>query len=628
MSNYTLDTGKKYIKEIFASHCFYNIPEYQRPYVWGEDQISALLDDITSAMEHDKNKEYFLGCMIWNTKNVKEGDIEYVCQDILDGQQRFITLYLLQAVIRDFSTSKQLHDKVQERMLQEEDQFDGIPKRSRIEFQIRDDKNFIDNHIITKGSTSDNIAFINEIAVNRESSTSIKNMANAILSLRKWWLKKFDDLDGDDAIQKYLNDFYNYLSLKVLALYLATPDNLDDAYNLFTVLNSRGLQLQVSDILRAQNLRVIADEKQRKEYAKLWETYESSIDAPYKSFDEFLWAMVFIKMKYRSDDNLSLTKAFNFMYERKVIQKGSDTFDFIGRYIKHFEAVTSNNFQSDDTGSFFSNLNYILTSTFGSTYIAPLMHYRECFGEYRIVEFILKLDNLCSASWLLGHRGLQSRIFMMLRKMDDLTKSVHLPKQAADDFLNSDILKYEYQDEKASTALDIEKLYELFDKEKWGSFSGTKINKTRYLLLKLDLLLSNFHTQLYFNKTISSVEHLIPQKIEGTTWEISEDDHKQWLHKLGNIILVDRKKNSSLSNLPYAQKSVRYAGAIENRANTNYIFITYKDWNIETVHFNHFRVNKLLKDYYSGNSLKALRDIKKNLNQSSMNYTDYLKKTV
>jgi uncharacterized protein with ParB-like and HNH nuclease domain len=620
MSNYTLDTGKKYIKEIFASHCFYNIPEYQRPYVWGDDQITALLDDITSAMEHDRNKEYFLGCMIWNTKKIKDGDIDYVCQDILDGQQRFITLYLLQAVIRDLSTSKQLHDKVQERMLQEEDQFDGIPKRSRIEFQIRYDKKFIDEFIIDLGSTSAKIESIVTISESKESTTSIKNMANAIIVLRNWWFKKFDELVSEEAVQKYLNEFYYYLSSKVLALYLATPDNLDDAYNLFTVLNSRGLQLQVSDILRAQNLRVIEDEKHRKEYAKLWEIYESSIDAPYKSFDEFLWALVFIKMKYRSDDNLSLTKAFNYMYDRKLIKKGSDTFEFVGRYIKHFEIITSNNFLSDETGAFFSNLNYILTSTFGSTYIAPLMHYRECFGDYKIVEFIVKLDNLCSASWLLGHKGLQSRIFIILRKMDELTKGSVIKKQVADDFLESDILKYDYQDEKASTALDMSRLYELFDNEKWGSFSGTKINKTRYLLLKLDLLLSNFNTQLYFNKTVSSVEHLIPQKIEGTEWPITDDDHKLWLHRIGNIVLVDRKKNSSLSNLLYKNKITKYAGSIENRANTNYVFINFQDWNVETVKFNHARVVKLLKDYYVGNSLKTVKELKRSVNQPTLKF--------
>lgn len=75
MANYTLDTGKKYMKDIFASDCFYNIPEYQRPYVWGDEQINMLLDDLTSAMDQSRSKEYFLGCMIWNTKKVKKNGI-------------------------------------------------------------------------------------------------------------------------------------------------------------------------------------------------------------------------------------------------------------------------------------------------------------------------------------------------------------------------------------------------------------------------------------------------------------------------------------------------------------------------------------------------------------------------
>jgi uncharacterized protein with ParB-like and HNH nuclease domain len=614
MTKYTLDTGKKYIREIFDSRCFYNIPEYQRPYVWGDDQISALLEDITSAMEHDNQKEYFLGCMIWNTKTVKEGDIPYICQDILDGQQRFITIYLLQAALRDLSTNNDVKNKVNLRMLQKEDKIDGIPKRNRIEFQIRYDKEFIDKYIIEEGGTK-NEGLIEVEARSKESSTSVKNMANAVLIIRRWWFKKFEEFETEEDLQKYITSFYTYLSSKVLALYLATPDNLDDAYNLFTVLNSRGLQLQVSDILRAQNLRVIEDEKQRKEYAKLWEKYENSIDSPYKSFDEFLWALVFVKMKYRSDDNLSLTKAFEFMYERKLITRGSQTFDFVGRYIKHFEAVTSNNFLTEETGCFFSNLNYILTSTFGSTYIAPLMHYRECFGEYRIVEYLIKLDNLFSASWLVGHRGLQSRIFIILRKMDELRKDILDEKEAADQFLDSEVLKYDYHDDKASTAIDINKLFELFDNEKWGSFSGTKINKTRYLLLKLDLLYSNFHTQLYFNKTISSVEHLMPQKITGTGWEISEEDHKHWLHRLGNVILIDRKKNASLSNLTYNKKKEKYQSSIENRANTNFVLINFPNWDINNIQSNHVRIINLLKEYYIGNSLKTVKELKKKATQ-------------
>jgi uncharacterized protein with ParB-like and HNH nuclease domain len=249
MASYTLDTGKLYIKDIFASDSFYNIPEYQRPYVWGDEQVIALLEDISNAMEQDIKKEYFIGCMIWNTKVVQDGEFEYKCQDILDGQQRFITLYLLQGILRDISTSDDLKRKVAERIQQEEDEFDRIPERNRIEFEIRPDREFLDEFILTVDGTN-NLEILGGIASASEVEISVKNMANAIIAMRDWWEEK---QSMQDDFQTYVKRFYGYLSSQVLTLYLATPDNLDDAYNLFTVLNSRGLQLQVSDILRNED---------------------------------------------------------------------------------------------------------------------------------------------------------------------------------------------------------------------------------------------------------------------------------------------------------------------------------------------------------------------------------------
>jgi uncharacterized protein with ParB-like and HNH nuclease domain len=156
MDNNTLVTGKKYIKDIFSPEQFFNIPEYQRPYVWGEEQIVALLEDVSKAMDNDSNKEYFLGCMIWNTRIERTNkNIEYTYQDILDGQQRFITLYLLHGVIRDISTEEKLKENVQKRLVQEADDYNNIPARNRIEFEIRDDKDFLNNYIIQLDGTLD-----------------------------------------------------------------------------------------------------------------------------------------------------------------------------------------------------------------------------------------------------------------------------------------------------------------------------------------------------------------------------------------------------------------------------------------------------------------------------------------
>ncbi|WP_321280686.1 DUF262 domain-containing HNH endonuclease family protein [Marinifilum fragile] len=612
MDNYNLDTGKRYIKDVFAPECFYNIPEYQRPYVWGNDQVTALLDDLTAAIEHDDNKEYFLGCMIWNTKTVQSNGLKYTYQDILDGQQRFITLFLLHGVIRDLSDDNRLKKKVVNRLRQEEDVYDGVPERNRIVFEIRDDKDFLDKYLLKEGGT-DNEDELSKLANTKTNSTSVRNMALSILSIRKWW-KNLSKTKGDnDEYQEFVQQFFQYLSSKVLVLYLATPNNLDDAYNLFTVLNSRGLQLQVSDILRAQNLRIISDDKERKKYAEKWTSFEDNIGEPFSSFDDFLWSLVFINMKYRSDDNQSLPKAFEFMWKRNMLKKGVSTFEFVEKYVGHYEAITNGSITSKETGCLFSNLNMILTSVFGNQYMTPLMYYRECFGEYRIIDFIIKLDNLLSIPWLTGKRTSQTRVFIILRKMNEFKGSNYDTasiETAADNFLESEYLKYDYQDEKASTELDINELFAILDKENWGSYAGTRINKTRYLLLKLDLLLGNFNTSIQFNKNNSSVEHLIPRKIQDTSWDIDSQEHMEWLHRLGNLVLIDRRKNASLSNRLFDEKKIRYQGAIETRANTNFVFMNNSVWNIFAVKQNHYRVLEILKDYYLGNSVKAVIAIK------------------
>ena len=615
MENTTLVTGKKYIKDIFSPEQFFNIPEYQRPYVWGEEQIVALLEDVSKAMENDSNKEYFLGCMIWNTRHDKTNKNVY--QDILDGQQRFITLFLLHGVIRDISIKDKLKDNVQKRLVQEADDYNNIPSRNRIEFEIRDDKDFLDKYIISEGGTL-LINEIEEVSTNPKSGASIRNMAAGILIMKRWWDSKFAENVGTE--EHYLADFYKYLSTKVLALYLATPNNLDDAYNLFTVLNSRGLQLQVSDILRAQNLRVIENPELRKLYANKWSDFENAISAPYRNFDDFLWALVFIKMKYRSDDNKSLTKAFEFMFKRGMISKGTDTLDYVGKYIKHFEAITNGSISTRESLNLFGNINFILASVFGSQYLTPLMHYRECFGESKIVEFMIKIDNLFSIGWLLGRRQSQTRTFIILRKIDTYFESFKKKEmtldEAVEEFLNDSCLRYDFYDEEISSEkpINIADFVSLLENEKWGAYVGTRINKTRYLLLKMDMLMGSAGTILQYNKDSSSVEHLMPQKIEDTEWKVDSISHKEWLHRLGNLALIDKNKNASLSNKLFHEKKAKYQGAIETRANTNFLFITNQEWNIETIENNHKRTLTLLTQYYEGNSLKTFQQIKKNLN--------------
>ena len=52
------------IKDVFGEDMWFCIPDYQRPYVWGEDQISTLLDDVSHAAVNTPDSQYFLGSLV------------------------------------------------------------------------------------------------------------------------------------------------------------------------------------------------------------------------------------------------------------------------------------------------------------------------------------------------------------------------------------------------------------------------------------------------------------------------------------------------------------------------------------------------------------------------------------
>ena len=93
------------VKEIFTNK-WYKVPEYQRPYVWGKEQVTELLDDIMQEANSANDREYFLGSLVWKTSKNNDGVSEFSEYELLDGQQRVITMLLITAVKRDLTNNK------------------------------------------------------------------------------------------------------------------------------------------------------------------------------------------------------------------------------------------------------------------------------------------------------------------------------------------------------------------------------------------------------------------------------------------------------------------------------------------------------------------------------------------
>ena len=145
-----IKAAKKEIRSIFSDFWFI-IPEYQRSYVWDTDNIQDLLDDLWYAYKNRPEDEYFLGSLV--LKKIEESKFDEY--EVLDGQQRLTTFFLLMAVLRDISKNKVLKETFQKRVYQEKNDFENIPERVRIKYKTRERvEQFIEKYIVKEGETN------------------------------------------------------------------------------------------------------------------------------------------------------------------------------------------------------------------------------------------------------------------------------------------------------------------------------------------------------------------------------------------------------------------------------------------------------------------------------------------
>jgi uncharacterized protein with ParB-like and HNH nuclease domain len=571
-----IKSEKILVKDVFSTMWF-RIPEYQRPYIWSSDQVNELMDDLTFASKDKPDSEYFLGSFVFQFKkaNLVIGQ-EFDENDLLDGQQRMTTLLMLFACLRDLTTDEAAKLDCQGCIYQKGSQYKNIPERNRLVFAIRDSvQEFVDDYIKAEGGTVNKEELEN--LAKGESDTSLKNMAGAILEIRKFIEDPEKGVTPEGLLKFLLNN--------VLFIYVATQD-LDDAFRLFTILNDRGVPLRNSDILKSLNLGELEKETEKVKYAKLWEDAENELA---DDFDRFLNHLRTILVKDKA--RLGLLQEFEEkIYDPKekdkstgkrkpaLLKKGKETFQLIERFLDHYNAVTGGGNHDSTGGNFkFDSLVKVMMTGLPSTdWIPPLLSYFDQFGYTGLLEFLVKLDNKFSADWIVQLTPTQR-----IENMSQIIRVVETAK--ASESVLSD----------ACFEIDTKSLIEGVN----GAVYGRRF--TRYLLLKLDYIFNDHAHRMAFETL--SVEHILPQNPEASSqWcgDFTDEQRKNWTHRLGNLVLITRTKNASQGRLDYANKKSRYfEGAITTCPNSLRV-LQNETWTVPQLEANHKVVIKGLGKRY------------------------------
>lgn len=229
------------LDEIVAEspHWHFNIPIYQRLYVWGEDQVLTLLNDLVNAYER-KEDLFFLG----GTLLVEQGGESDRHFDLIDGQQRFTTLWMLchawREALQPFLTVTS-----------------NIHTEPRLRFAIRPEVNrFMEMLVFGDRGQS----------VPDEEVT--KRMRTALDLMKSVFEKRPLPAGVTDQVA-HLAGLTEFVFGKVKFVITTVPRE-SDLNKLFEVINNRGVQLQHHEILKARMLDALTEEE-RGPYAALWE---------------------------------------------------------------------------------------------------------------------------------------------------------------------------------------------------------------------------------------------------------------------------------------------------------------------------------------------------------------------
>ena len=522
-----IDSDKVFVGEVF-SRFWFRIPDYQRAYVWGKDEISELIDDVNYASEHNPEGQYFLGSMVLRTATRTTDGVSFAECELLDGQQRLTTLMLLLACIRDRVTDEKLKGACREMLFQEENKWKKIPGRSRIVYDIRDNVgDFIERYIkADDGSRSVDLA-----GIASTKNLSLANMAAGMQTIHA----SFADAQRFPAAGDF-DRFVGYLLNNALFIYVATED-LDDAFRLFTILNDRGIPLSNSDILKAKNLGATTGEKDRSKWAEYWEEIEGEMGRD--EFDRFLSLVRTIYVKDKAREGL-LKEFDERIYGAKppLLSLGSDTFEAVKAYKDAFdEAIQFDGLPASLGNAYRNRINVMRRGLPATDWIPPVLAWYRKFKAQKLLDLIEHIDNKFSADWIVQLTPTQR-----ISNMNDVLKAIEAAN-APDEVLSSKVFD-----------IDGKQLAILLD----GPIYGRRFAK--YVLLRLEYLLASHAAPLNLPDEIS-VEHILPQTPSKTSqWlkDFTEEQCDAWLHRLGNLMLLSRRKNTSLGNLDFAGKRVRY----------------------------------------------------------------------
>lgn len=524
----------------------HRIPKYQRAYAWKQHQIVELWEDLCEydVTKDNKSKYIFGQIVVYDSEHDKT---KYV----IDGQQRLTTSYLFIAAVKKMIT------KI-------------YPDRNNYPKKVDKYWTYLDNLICDMNSVEDDVPYLTVVKKNKDEFKSIIDLdidlpnvgsESKMISAYSIFMKvlyaymldtdydlkteRIDDysriVNNPDCFTKLKRITDTYLSFRIVYI---TVTRLVDAYRIFDTVNTRGIRLEVTDLVKNYVFaNCYSDDASLNEddisIENDWGLIVSSCGDDFNKFFRYVLIAKFgivredklfdtVKEKIKDPDSIKLL--LNEMKEALKI------FLFVTRKAKVFSTEETNRI-----------INGLTDSKKNMTVYMPVL-----------MSFYLK-----SKKDKISDSIIEERALILVKALDvSFVRGLFAGKQTnyyeesfgslSKDYYNGVIsfAKLTNNVYNLSFYKDNEQLKKIFIEKNWENADA------RYILT--ELWNRTYPTNVVKCKT--DIEHILPRTIKGVAgWEfIDEDNHKNNVKKIGNLILLDKSANRGLGNRAFTIKLKKY----------------------------------------------------------------------
>ncbi|WP_187952225.1 DUF262 and DUF1524 domain-containing protein [Helicobacter pylori] len=485
------------------------IPIYQRLYSWKKEQCEQLWDDIIKIGGNDKMNGHFIGSILYVRDGITHSNNPLL---IIDGQQRLTTITLLFIALRNHSSDEVKRKEIENRYLINNNK-DG-------------DKKF---RLILSESDKDTLLFLIDKNKRKPSEPSVKIVENFEL-FEKWISENTDKLE---TIFKGLE--------KLMIVYIALEKG-DDPQLIFESMNSKGIELTQTDLIRNYIIMEAETEKEQKDfYNGYWRAMEEDFKQSEKQskredlFNKFV--RHYLTIKTREIPNINKVYGAFKDYQQKEGIEIEDLLKDLQKYCRYFCQIVFK--KEDDKGlnkalSFLVDLEmdviYPLLLELYSDYIDGVLSKQDFIPIIYLTESYLCRRAVCG----LGTNSL-NKVFPSFTKKIDKKQYLKSVEEHFGSLTGNQKFPNDFEFKDSFITID---------------FYNFKKNK--YFFERLE----NFDTKEPVDTQECTIEHIMPQTLN-LEWERDLGEnfqaiHDKYLHTIGNLTLTGY--NQDYSNNSFQEK--------------------------------------------------------------------------